>query len=301
VVEETAIPTPSPGVAPEPAAITVYQAEADAAALEIARIKQALQEKETALQALQKQSQIQQAGLVSQALEKEKQLKELKRQLEDRETALASLRSEIQSVKDASKAAAATGEISSEKEKDLQEKLQRLADEEKRLTALGQQIAQDQQKYQHAASEKESQLQELKRTLAEKETSLEDIQVQILQQKRDLDEMLRAQEQKALEESHKQGAQDSVAPQEPATHEPIVQTGQEQIQEPPVEAHKLNDRQRALIDKLRTVERITRKEYSDMLKISTPTAARDLKELLDRRILIAKGPLGPGRWYELNK
>jgi len=50
---------------------------------------------------------------------------------------------------------------------------------------------------------------------------------------------------------------------------------------------------------LKEVKRITRKEYSVSFKISVPTAARDLKELLDKGLLVAKGPLGPGRWYEL--
>ncbi len=61
----------------------------------------------------------------------------------------------------------------------------------------------------------------------------------------------------------------------------------------------LNRRQERLLEHLRQVKRITRKEYADVFGISVPTAARDLKELLDRRLIRARGPLGPGRWYEM--
>ena len=46
---------------------------------------------------------------------------------------------------------------------------------------------------------------------------------------------------------------------------------------------------------------LTRKEYADIFGVSTPTAARDLKHLLDLGLVVAKGPLGPGRWYELTE
>jgi len=62
---------------------------------------------------------------------------------------------------------------------------------------------------------------------------------------------------------------------------------------------ELNTRQLEILDKLKTMKRITRKQYADMFSISTPTAARDLKKLLNRKLLRARGPLGPGRWYEL--
>ncbi len=62
----------------------------------------------------------------------------------------------------------------------------------------------------------------------------------------------------------------------------------------------LNRRQERLLEHLKQVRRITRKEYSDVFGISVPTAARDLKDLLDRGLVRARGPLGPGRWYELN-
>lgn len=62
---------------------------------------------------------------------------------------------------------------------------------------------------------------------------------------------------------------------------------------------ELNPRQKELLEKLKTMKKITRKEYAQMFAISVPTAARDLKELTDRNLIRPQGPLGPGRWYEL--
>jgi len=61
----------------------------------------------------------------------------------------------------------------------------------------------------------------------------------------------------------------------------------------------LNPRQKKLIDYLIDNNNITRKDYASLLKISIATAARDLKELVDKDILQVGGPAGPGRWYEL--
>ncbi|MFA4991183.1 MAG: efflux RND transporter permease subunit [Candidatus Omnitrophota bacterium] len=61
----------------------------------------------------------------------------------------------------------------------------------------------------------------------------------------------------------------------------------------------LNKRQGELMEYLKAEKRITRKDYARLFNVSVPTAARDLKELLDKGILKADGPLGPGRWYEL--
>ncbi len=67
----------------------------------------------------------------------------------------------------------------------------------------------------------------------------------------------------------------------------------------PTALPRFNKRQKQLVEHLKKVKRISRKEYAIAFKISVPTAARDLKELLDKGILVANGPLGPGRWYEL--
>jgi HAE1 family hydrophobic/amphiphilic exporter-1 len=66
-----------------------------------------------------------------------------------------------------------------------------------------------------------------------------------------------------------------------------------------VKKPRLTRRQESLLEHIKKQGRITRKEYADLFKISVPTAARDLKDLLDKGILKADGPLGPGRWYEL--
>ncbi|MEA3560911.1 MAG: efflux RND transporter permease subunit [Candidatus Omnitrophota bacterium] len=66
-------------------------------------------------------------------------------------------------------------------------------------------------------------------------------------------------------------------------------------------AEELNPRQTEILERLKTSKKITRKQYARIFNISIPTAARDLKQLLDKKLLHARGPLGPGRWYELIK
>ena len=61
----------------------------------------------------------------------------------------------------------------------------------------------------------------------------------------------------------------------------------------------LTKRQNQLLEYMKKSGKITRKEYADLFKISIPTAARDLRYLMDKGFLKAEGPLGPGRWYEL--
>ena len=65
------------------------------------------------------------------------------------------------------------------------------------------------------------------------------------------------------------------------------------------EKQPLNPRQNALIDYLSREKKITRIAYSKYFNVSIPTAARDLKEMVNRGLIVAKGPLGPGRWYEI--
>ena len=52
---------------------------------------------------------------------------------------------------------------------------------------------------------------------------------------------------------------------------------------------------------LRTAGRITREEYAEYFHISIPTAARDLRDLIEKGFLRGVGPLGPGRRYELTE
>ncbi|MCM8780762.1 MAG: efflux RND transporter permease subunit [Candidatus Omnitrophica bacterium] len=74
----------------------------------------------------------------------------------------------------------------------------------------------------------------------------------------------------------------------------------EKIEKSPLETKpELNERQIQLLERLKTQKRITRKEYAEIFGVSIPTAARDLKELIERGLIKAYGPLGPGRWYEL--
>ena len=61
----------------------------------------------------------------------------------------------------------------------------------------------------------------------------------------------------------------------------------------------LNERQKKLLELLKIKERITRPEYAQVFNVSIPTASRDLKELVDKGFLSARGPLGPGRYYVL--
>ncbi|MFH0838642.1 MAG: efflux RND transporter permease subunit [Candidatus Omnitrophota bacterium] len=63
----------------------------------------------------------------------------------------------------------------------------------------------------------------------------------------------------------------------------------------------LNKRQLQALDYIKQHGRISRKEYADIFKTSVPTAARDLKDLVDRNLLIGRGPLAIGRYYELTK
>ncbi|MDD4980033.1 MAG: efflux RND transporter permease subunit [Candidatus Omnitrophica bacterium] len=93
------------------------------------------------------------------------------------------------------------------------------------------------------------------------------------------------------------------APAMPAVIKPIALPIPEEAVEPqakiPLEKRELNVRQQELLIKLKEIKKITRKEYARMFKVSVPTAARDLKELADNGLIKARGPLGPGRWYEL--
>ncbi len=64
---------------------------------------------------------------------------------------------------------------------------------------------------------------------------------------------------------------------------------------------RLTPRHKELIIYLRKNNKITRKKYSDQFGISVPTAARDIKLLLDKGIIIAKGPAAIGRYYMLDE
>ncbi len=71
--------------------------------------------------------------------------------------------------------------------------------------------------------------------------------------------------------------------------------------QPPSMLAPLNPRQQRLLEHLKARGRITRKEFSEMTGSSIPTAARDLKELVDRSLIVGFGPLARGRYYVLAK
>ena len=70
------------------------------------------------------------------------------------------------------------------------------------------------------------------------------------------------------------------------------------LEEEKTEIPFLAKRQEEALAYIRQVGRLTRKEYAEHFRISIPTAARDLKELVKKGYLKGVGPLGPGRWYE---
>jgi hypothetical protein len=59
----------------------------------------------------------------------------------------------------------------------------------------------------------------------------------------------------------------------------------------------LNPRQQQFLEDLKSTQRLTRLEYAERYHVSIPTAARDIKELLTRRLIIGHGPLARGRYY----
>ncbi len=61
----------------------------------------------------------------------------------------------------------------------------------------------------------------------------------------------------------------------------------------------LNPRQQQLLEYLKIHGRMTRKEYVQLTGASIPTAARDLKELVDQGLIQGVGPLAKGRYYVL--
>ncbi|MCM8827162.1 MAG: efflux RND transporter permease subunit, partial [Candidatus Omnitrophica bacterium] len=60
-------------------------------------------------------------------------------------------------------------------------------------------------------------------------------------------------------------------------------------------------RQKELLNYLKEHHQITRVEYAKLFNVSIPTAARDLKKLINLGLIEAKGPSGPGRIYVLKE
>lgn len=92
----------------------------------------------------------------------------------------------------------------------------------------------------------------------------------------------------------------------------IEELPKEEIPKPPEKIEKeipkeekyvkrLNKRQRKAIEYLKQYGTVARKDYAKLFKTSIPTAARDLKDLVNRGLIVGHGPLAVGRYYELVK
>ncbi|MBN1587281.1 MAG: efflux RND transporter permease subunit [Candidatus Omnitrophica bacterium] len=95
-----------------------------------------------------------------------------------------------------------------------------------------------------------------------------------------------------------EAARDAGLEEVPAPEEP-EKTGQ--IPELGCLDFQLNERQQKFLRILTQKRWLTRTEYAREFDVSVPTAARDLKELFETGCVKAKGPLGPGRYYELTE
>ncbi|MFC1461746.1 hypothetical protein ACFLQR_04435 [Verrucomicrobiota bacterium] len=61
---------------------------------------------------------------------------------------------------------------------------------------------------------------------------------------------------------------------------------------------ELNERQKKALEYVRKHERITRSGYEELNHLPPHTAKRDLRYLVEKRVLVRKGA-GRKRWYEL--
>ncbi len=97
-------------------------------------------------------------------------------------------------------------------------------------------------------------------------------------------------------EEESSGEPDQEAPSESTEERTVVAPEPEAPAEPPID---LNPRQEKLIKHLKRRGRATRQQYVKLARTSVPTAARDLKDLVDRGLIRGKGPLAKGRYYVL--
>jgi hypothetical protein len=229
---------------------------------EIERIKQQLREEEKY------------SGIVS---EKEKEIGLVKDQLrflqERYDISLADQTNELDTMRKAIKEKTALLESISTKLQNEKQNIEIIAsDKDQQLRINSQYLEQERAKLTQLTRQMQEQHENFKVMIADREKQLQTAQNQLLEKETDLTQIVK----KLKAET---------------TDKPIAAT--------PQETGPLNPRQKELLEKLITIKRITRKEYAQLFNISTPTAARDLKDLLDLNLLTGKGPLGPGRWYEL--
>lgn len=63
----------------------------------------------------------------------------------------------------------------------------------------------------------------------------------------------------------------------------------------------LNERQMKVVLHTKDKNRITNKEYQRITGVSKPTATRELKELVEKKVFVRHGETGKGTFYSLNK
>jgi HAE1 family hydrophobic/amphiphilic exporter-1 len=290
-----------------------------ASAEEIERLKVELQanvqEKETEIARLKEQLYQQQASLAAASQETDTSLVEIRKQLEAKETEIETYKKQVDEQRRQFEA------LTSGKDFKLRETEKNLQDRNRKLQELEQQLDTQKQAYNATAAEKEKQLEIIKQQLAEKESSLSKLQaeqaekqaallkVEHLEREAAQARAQAAQEARARVKAEQEAKANAEALEKARIKAASVSSQKQKPAEKPIappaapapvskKTGGLNPRQTALIEKLKTIKRITRKEYSEMFAISIPTAARDLKDLTDKNILTGKGPLGPGRWYE---
>jgi myosin heavy subunit len=287
-----------------------------ASAEEIERLKTELQanvrEKETEIARLKEQLHQHQASLAAATQETDTSLIDIRKQLETKETEIETYKRQFAEQRQQFEA------LTSGKDFKLRETEKSLEDQHRNFRNWNNNWT-PKAGLQRYAAEKEKQMEAIKQQLAEKESSLSRLQAEQTEKQaalRKVEQLEREAAQARAQAAQEAQARVKAEQEAKANAEALEKTRIKAAQEERTErleqekervssqtaaaaadtsgkTGELNPRQAALIEKLRTIKRITRKEYSEMFAISVPTAARDLKELTDKNILTGKGPLGP--------
>lgn len=258
----------------------------------------AVSEKELQAQEMQRKLLEQKQDAQAKVSEHERQLEVIKASIAEKEKNISALNQRLEEQKQQFDAAgadkdkriqeiqknlAALSQQIEEKENNLSALAQQLKEKEDSLALLTQQFKKREEEAHLAVSEKEKRIEEIQIQLKEKETSLRALQEEIAAKKQLIEPP------PAARPTGEQEVPQETPPAQPEIEAPA----------PVISPQGLNPRQAELLEKLRTLHKVTRKEYAEMFAVSIPTAARDLKELVDKHLLVPRGPLGPGRWYEL--
>ncbi|HRZ14044.1 MAG TPA: efflux RND transporter permease subunit [Candidatus Omnitrophota bacterium] len=305
---------PAPAEQAQPQVAATPEPVIPAADVEILKQKMQteLAAEQAKLSALTEQLRHQQTSHASSLGEREKQLAEIQTQLQEKEKHIANLQRHIEEQKTQHDSSVAS------KRGEMEQLHRSLEEKQKEMGDLSAKLQSQLQGYKIAVSEREKQIIEVQKQLAEREQHIADLHQEIEDQRKQQQALL-AQRQKATRAEPRSKPAPRPAPAQPILPEKAAETiERRQTAEPaaretvpaaepttPLAAEstsataEVSPRQAELLEKLKTLKKITRKEYADLLHISIPTAARDLKELVDKKRIIGKGPLGPGRWYEL--